>query len=289
MVRQAYYYLKYIFHHHKHHREPDDCACTVIPIPQDHQAIGQRLVGNLTSSVNQFRRMLDSLGRCGVDHVGVIGYIGSLAKSCKRLGLYTDDAYEHQVERLTYVKESFSAMVTARSMNRITVFQAVTFALQATTLAILVLGTYCLLSGELADNYVRVAAVFLLVVVGSFLGWLLKVKRLRRYSAKLFSLPRRKSVALVAVLVVAAIGASVVFVNALKDFLGGSTEGSISVVQAGFEMEPVEATVKLLPEDDVTAAEPAEASLVLEPVNGTLKLRVRVKPAESSADAVLAD
>ena len=289
MVRQAYYYLKYIFHHHKHHREPDDCACTVIPIPQDHQAIGQKLVGNLTSSVNQFRRMLDSLGRCGVDHVGVIGYIGSLAKSCKRLGLYTDDAYEHQVERLTYVKESFSAMVTARSMNRITLFQAVTFALQATTLAILVLGTYCLLSGEPADNYVRVAAVFLLVVVSSILGWIFKIKRLKRYSAKLFALPRRQSLAFAAVLIVAAIGASVVFVNALRDFLGSSAEGSISVVQAGFKMEPVEATVRLLPEGDRAAAEPAEANLVLEPVNATLKLRVKVRPAESSADAVPAD
>ena len=232
IVRQAYYYLKYIFHHHKHHHEPDDCACTVIPIPKDHQAIGQKLVGNLTSGVNQFRRMLDSLGRCSVDHMGVIGYIESLAKSCKRVGLYTDDAYEHQVERLRYIKRSFSAMVAARSIHRMTFNQLLTVSLQITTLLVLILGTYCVLSGEPGGKYAAVAGFILGIVVVGMLVMHFVIKKIKTYGSKLFSLSKWQSRIIASVLLVAVIGASVWFYKSWNDFFEDSAQASTSVVQA---------------------------------------------------------
>ena len=292
LVRQAYYYLKYIFHHHKHHREPDDCACTVIPIPEDHEAIGQKLVGNLTSSVNQFRRMLDSLGRCGMNHIGVIGYIESLAKSCDRFGLYTDDAYQHQVERLKYVNQSFSAMVTEKSMNRITLFQAVTFALQATTLAILVLGTYCLLKGESADNYALAAGLFVSVLVGGFLTWILKIKTKKRYSPWLFSQPRWQALAALAALVTlvaATIGVAILFFGASRDVFGDQSQAAVTVIQAKFRLEPVETKLHIPQKGGSAIAEPVETSLTLAPVNGTLELRVKHNPVEPIPAEVPAD
>jgi len=153
VIRQAYYYLKYVFHQHKHHHAADDCACTVMRIPDDPRHIGPKLVGTLTSSVNQFRRLLDHVGKCDVHHVGVIGYIASLAKSCKRVGFYNDKAYEHQNERLIYVEQSFSAMVKERSFNRITAFQYSTLWLQVATYASLIIGTAYILNKNANEPY----------------------------------------------------------------------------------------------------------------------------------------
>lgn len=153
VIRQAYYYLKYVFHQHKHHREADDCACTVMKIPDDPRHIGPKLVGTLTSSVTQFRRLLDHVGKCDVHHMGVIGYIASLAKSCKRVGFYNDEAYEHQNERLAYVEQSFSAMVKERSFNRISAFQYSTLWLQVATYASLIIGTTYILNKNSDEPY----------------------------------------------------------------------------------------------------------------------------------------
>ena len=257
VVRQSYYYLKYIFHHHKHHRESDDCACTIIPIPEDHQTIGHKLVGDLTASVNQFRRVLDSLGQCGVDHMGIIGYIESMAKSCKRLGLYKRGAYEHQVERLKYVRQSFSAMVARKSMGRLTFFQKATFALQISTLSIIVLGTYCLLLDKPANNYVQIALVFFFVAAISTLAWGFKIRQLKRYRAMLFSLSRRKSISLVVILATATIVASIIYASALRDFFAETSGKSIPAVKSEFNKEPIEVKQQMLPEDSSDSTGPS--------------------------------
>ena len=229
VIRQAYYYFKYVFHQHKHHREADDCACSVLKIPDDARNIGPKLVGTLTSSVNQFRRLLDHVGQCDVHHVGVIGYIASLAKSCKRVGFYDGDscAYEHQNDRLAYVEQSFTAMVKERAFNRISVFQRRSLNFQLVTLMTVIIGTTLILSKGPGNNFGLVYlgslfAAYLILVCGK------RINRLRQSTNNLLYVPFikywfyasrfKRGLITVAIYVVLS-GAVLYFINSVMDWL----------------------------------------------------------------------
>lgn len=158
IIRQAFYYLKYVFHQHKHHPQDDDSVCTIFPKPaargpnsQGHniKQIGPTLVGNLIQVLTQYRRHTDRFSNHDLHHKGLLGYARSLAKSCMRVGFYNEAAYQHQLCRLDCVEQSFTAMVDSHKEQQPPTIPLLQLALQFAMIVIVVVGTAHLLSKEL--------------------------------------------------------------------------------------------------------------------------------------------
>ena len=153
IVRQAYYYLKYLFHQHKHHLHSDDSVCTIIPLPAALNRVGPILVGDLITSLTQCRRhfkiiSVSSFYYMDSHYMGFLGYIGSLAKSCLRIGFYDQATYNNQIDRLNYLEKSYSAIVSERQeekLNKGRSLQSWSIIFQLYTAILLVFGTYSLL------------------------------------------------------------------------------------------------------------------------------------------------
>jgi len=153
IVRQAYYYLKYLFHQHKHHLHSDDSVCTIIPLPAAQNQVGPILVGDLITSLTQCRRhfkiiSVSSFYYMDSHYMGFLGYIGSLAKSCLRVGFYDQVTYDNQIDRLNYLEKSYSAIVSERQeekLNKGRSLQSLSITFQFYTAVLLVFGTYSLL------------------------------------------------------------------------------------------------------------------------------------------------
>jgi hypothetical protein len=112
LIRQAFYYVKYSLHSHKHHFSQEDSLTTVVPIetePTLKCQTGLRLLGQLKRELTSIKRTYSNGGnRTFCDEQGIIAYMNSFCVSLRNDGYLTDKLYEREVEYLKSIKESFS-------------------------------------------------------------------------------------------------------------------------------------------------------------------------------------
>lgn len=125
VARQAFYYLKYSIHSHKHHDDEQDSLTTITP---ESPGCGLRLVC-------QLKRELTSLSRAQrVDNrvhetstaKGIIGYAKSLLIGLNIEGVIDDDELKREIQYFNNVAESFESQECsiARKEQRIETIKA---------------------------------------------------------------------------------------------------------------------------------------------------------------------
>lgn len=112
VIRQAFYYVKYSLHSHKHHFAQEDSLTTVIPIETDQKLnfqTGLRLLGQLKRELTSIKRTYSNGGnRTFCDEQGILAYMSSFCVSLKRDGYLCEELYNREIEYLKSVKTSFS-------------------------------------------------------------------------------------------------------------------------------------------------------------------------------------
>lgn len=111
IVRQAFYYIKYSLHKHKHHTQESDALTTVIPTAGGRAEIALQLLGQLKRELvrikrtqrQNFRRQDDS------EAIGVLGYMRSLLSSLKDDNFITDRIYIREKDWIRGMEISFGA------------------------------------------------------------------------------------------------------------------------------------------------------------------------------------
>lgn len=110
VIRQAFYYVKYSLHSHKHHFSQEDSLTTIVPFNTDlKEQAGLRLLGQLKRELTNIKRTYSSGGnRAFCDEQGIIAYMSSFCVSLKCDGYLSKPIYCREVEYLKSVQASFS-------------------------------------------------------------------------------------------------------------------------------------------------------------------------------------
>jgi len=115
IARQAYYYLKYSIHTHKHHTATQDSLTTITPLSRGSQKdlneAGLRLICQLKRELTILKRIQNTDGR---EHptnnaVGIIAYIKSLILSLSNSSIIDKDMEVREIHRFSHLRESFLA------------------------------------------------------------------------------------------------------------------------------------------------------------------------------------
>tara|TARA_R110002072_G_scaffold265476_1_gene424371 strand:- start:99 stop:1301 length:1203 start_codon:yes stop_codon:yes gene_type:complete len=115
IARQAFYYLKYSIHDHKHHTSKQDSLTTITSINnQSDDAMTEaalRLVCQLKRELTYLKRIQNTDGKEHPSNnaAGIIAYIKSLTLSLKNESILSAEVAERELKQFEYVKESFSA------------------------------------------------------------------------------------------------------------------------------------------------------------------------------------
>jgi hypothetical protein len=87
-LRQAFYFLKYAIHEHKHHKEEDDAVATIIKASPPFHEVGRKLVELFLNALVDLRRNnTRNKDWKYSEHEGFISYIKSLITTCKSAGM----------------------------------------------------------------------------------------------------------------------------------------------------------------------------------------------------------
>jgi len=115
IARQAFYYLKYSIHTHKHHTATQDSLTTITPVnkgtAEDISDAGLRLICQLKRELTSLQRTQNTDGR---EHptnnaVGIIAYIKSLILSLQNSSIISHTLAKREQERFKYIDSSFIA------------------------------------------------------------------------------------------------------------------------------------------------------------------------------------
>ena len=126
MVRQAFYYLKYSLHEHKHHNSQTDSLTTIVEMKNDSSAveakndssvceeaqnyIGLKMLGQLKRELTSIKRSYSQgTTRQETDAQGVIAYTSSLIETLHSSKLLTTGIYLREKEYLKSLSSSFTA------------------------------------------------------------------------------------------------------------------------------------------------------------------------------------
>lgn len=118
--RQAFYYLKYSIHKHKHHGEKADALTTIVPWPSHpyrktesndpREAVGLKLIGQLKRELTEIKRARQVDNSPGhATPLGIIGYLRSLINSCKAQELLSPEVANRELAWVDGVTQSFEA------------------------------------------------------------------------------------------------------------------------------------------------------------------------------------
>jgi len=122
IVRQAFYYIKYSIHQHKHHTQESDALTTIIERDTlDPILDGKRLIGQLKRELVRTKRAQTKSYKKNEDNnpLGIIGYMHSLIRSCVVKGLLDDENRIREQEWLAGVKDSFIAQHNSIDFRRV--------------------------------------------------------------------------------------------------------------------------------------------------------------------------
>ncbi len=109
--RQAYYYLKYALHSHKHHYSKEDSLTTIIPYCdsfQETDVIGLKLLGQLKRELTNLKRTNAATGQTSPgDDKGILAYMNSLCVSAQVDNKYlTQETFKAECEYINSLKDS---------------------------------------------------------------------------------------------------------------------------------------------------------------------------------------
>lgn len=111
VIRQAFYYIKYSLHSHKHHFKQEDSLTTVVPLETDDalkDQTGLKLLGQLKRELTSIKRTYSNGGnRTFCDEQGIIAYMSSFCVSLNSGGYLSEKLYNREVEYLKAIKTSF--------------------------------------------------------------------------------------------------------------------------------------------------------------------------------------
>ena len=122
VIRQAFYYLKYSLHTHKHHSE-NDALTTIVPLHSDSgdeekaQHVSLKLIGQLKRELTRIKRsQCEAVGEDQHSALGIIGYLRSLIETCHEGGMLSKRLRNRESKWLEGVRLSFNAQ-SERSGN----------------------------------------------------------------------------------------------------------------------------------------------------------------------------
>jgi hypothetical protein len=122
VARQAFYYLKYSIHIHKHHSTKQDSLTTITPIYSQHsnedgvklEEAGLRVLCQLKREMTSIKRMqrIDNQEHPTNNALGIIAYVKSLICSLEDSKLLSKKIAEREQARFDFIGTSFSAQNT---------------------------------------------------------------------------------------------------------------------------------------------------------------------------------
>lgn len=124
IIRQAFYYIKYGLHTHKHHDFERDALTTVVPINGcTFSDIWLQLVGQLKRELVRIKRAYSiAENSIRVDDVhsaeGILAYSRTLITQLQHRGFLTDKLAERELRSLNGVQESLNAHVNRADKER---------------------------------------------------------------------------------------------------------------------------------------------------------------------------
>lgn len=111
ITRQAYYYIKYSLHSHKHHQAEQDSLTTIVPY--DPSTDGKRdaalkMLCQLKRELTHIKRTLtQEQGLYSDDALGILSYMGSLLTTLHTRKLIDGDLYQREGRYIDSLRSSF--------------------------------------------------------------------------------------------------------------------------------------------------------------------------------------
>lgn len=109
ILRQAFYYLKYSLHSHKHHNTKIDSLTTIVPISSK-KCHGLKMLGQLKRDLTRTKRAYASgANRTEHDEEGILAYMNSLNSSLYYKGGIDEEIYKRECAYIESLASSFKA------------------------------------------------------------------------------------------------------------------------------------------------------------------------------------
>lgn len=109
IARQAYYYIKYSWHKHRHHDARAETLTTAHKIETNESKIyiADRLIGDLKRNLVRFKREIDHTSHRDILKAkGIVSYTKALVEIMRSKGFIDNDFYTREINHLEYFQES---------------------------------------------------------------------------------------------------------------------------------------------------------------------------------------
>lgn len=126
LLRQAFYYIKYSLHTHKHHFIEEDSLTTIVPLYEVKDRacftnIALKLLGQLKRELTCIKRTYSNGGQKAFgEEQGIISYMNSLCVSLRSKGFIDDKILHREQEYLKSLSSSFSVQSEKREKKEST-------------------------------------------------------------------------------------------------------------------------------------------------------------------------
>lgn len=121
ILRQAFYYIKYSLHSHKHHHAEEDSLTTIIQkntSDTEKDEVGLRLIGQLKRELTSIKRTYSSGGsKVFCDEQGIIAYMNSFYTSLHKDQYLSDELYKREIIYLESMKSSFNVQTNKQNQK----------------------------------------------------------------------------------------------------------------------------------------------------------------------------
>jgi hypothetical protein len=124
IARQAFYYLKYSLHVHKHHIDEQDSLTSITPVYKDdtrpESDAALRLICQLKRELTSIKRIqnLDSREHPTNNALGIIAYTKSFITSLEDMGMIEHQEAAREQSRFDHLRDSFAAQNTKMSNEK---------------------------------------------------------------------------------------------------------------------------------------------------------------------------
>ncbi len=120
ITRQAYYYIKYSLHSHKHHQAEQDSLTSIVPYDSSTDSsrnAALKLLCQLKRELTHIKRTLTREQRLySDDALGILSYMGSLLTTLHTSGMINDDLFKREESYIGSLRSSFQTQ-ESRSKN----------------------------------------------------------------------------------------------------------------------------------------------------------------------------
>lgn len=137
--RQAFYYIKYSLHKHKHHPHNNDSLTT---ITETSSLAPEKTVRQLTKSIIQIKRLYDCLEHKGSRYTGISAYTKSLIESLRSHQAISNERADSLTTYLNNMTDSFSVLNSESNKKRENEKSATILSLQVISVFIAVFAFY---------------------------------------------------------------------------------------------------------------------------------------------------